>query len=88
MFSNTGGGYQVFDNTYTKSYCILFVEGWSCIVLVLVTLGGGWGWRIPGCMCEWMFGGMCAGVVCEDMLFCTMSVLRNVDMTLGGGRDW
>ena len=54
----------------------------------LVTLGGGWDWRIPGCMCEWMFGGMCAGVVCEDMLFCTMSVLRNVDVTLGGERDW
>ena len=31
----------------------------------LVTLGGGWDWRFPGCMCEGMLGGMCAGVVCE-----------------------
>ena len=28
-------------------------------------------------MCEGMLGGMCAGVVCEDILFCTMSVLRS-----------
>ena len=25
-------------------------------------------------MCEGMLGGMCAGVLCEDILFCTMSV--------------
>ena len=34
-------------------------------------------------MCEWMFGGMCAGVVCEDMLLCT-SVLRSSNCTLDG----
>ena len=32
-----------------------------------MTLGGGWDWRFPGCMCEGMLGGMCAGVVCEDI---------------------
>ena len=26
---------------------------------------------------------MCAGVVCEDILFCTMSVLRSSNCTLG-----
>ena len=35
-------------------------------------------------MCEGMLGGMCAGVVCEDILFCTMSVLRSSNCTLGG----
>ena len=49
-----------------------------------MTLGGGWDWRFPGCMCEGMVGGMCAGVVCEDILFCTMSVLRSSNCTLGG----
>ena len=51
-----------------------------------MTLGGGrWDWRFPGCMCERMLGGMCAGVVCEDILFCTMSVLRSSNnCTLGG----
>ena len=28
-------------------------------------------------MCEGMLGGMCAGVVCEVILFCTRSVLRS-----------
>ena len=41
----------------------------------LVTSGGGWDWRFPGCMCEGLLGGMCAGVVCEVILFCTRSVL-------------
>ena len=35
-------------------------------------------------MCEGMLGGMCAGVVCEDILFCTMSVLRSSNCTLDG----
>ena len=55
-----------------------------CYEYILVTLGGGWDWRFPGCMCEGMPGGMCAGVVCEDILFCTMSVLRSRNCTLGG----
>ena len=50
----------------------------------LVTLGGGWDWRFPGWLCEGMLGGMCAGVVYEDILFCTMSVLRSRNCTLGG----
>ena len=53
-------------------------------LLELVTLGGGWDWRFPGCMCEGMLGGMRAGVVCEDILFRTMSVLRSSNCTLGG----
>ena len=34
-------------------------------------------------MYEWMFGGLCAGVVCEDMLLCT-SVLRSSNCTPDG----
>ena len=56
----------------------------SPLVVILVTLGGGWDWRFPGCMCEGMLGGMCAGVVCEDILFCMISVLRSRNCTLGG----
>ena len=51
-----------------------------------MTLGGGWDWRFPGCMCEGMLGGMCAGVVCEVILFCTRSVLRSSNCTLDGWR--
>ena len=35
-------------------------------------------------MCEGMLGGMCAGVVCKDILYCTMSVRRSSNCTLDG----
>ena len=37
-------------------------------------------------MCEGMLGGMCAGVVCEVILFCTRSVLRSSNCMLDGWR--
>ena len=66
-YGNYHGKYMIINTNSARSHRQLydydvFSRPPKYMYLCLVTLGGGWDWRFPGCMCEGMLGGMCAGV--------------------------